>query len=265
MSAPDLAQFSLAGRLAVVVGAASGIGRATAQAFARAGAELVLADRDSDGVEATATAIAASGGQATTRVVDVRERDQLNALADFASERGPLRIWANIAGVISSFPVIEAEPEEVERILSVNLMGTYWGCAAAARAMLPQRTGSIINVSSAGADFPSPGLSAYSISKAAVNMLTRTLAAEVGSQGIRVNSIAPGYIDTPMVTYRFRTADGIDEAAKTEIFTSRAASAALRRVGTPDDIANAMIYLASDASSFVTGQIIRPNGGSVMP
>jgi 3-oxoacyl-[acyl-carrier protein] reductase len=132
--------------------------------------------------------------------------------------------------------------------------------------MSAQKRGSIINISSAGADIAAPDLSAYAMTKAAVNMLTRNLALEVGASGVRVNAIAPGFIDTPMVTYRFRAPDGsIDESKRRQVFDARAAHAALQRIGTPSDIALAMLFLASDASSFMTGQVLRPNGGIVMP
>ena len=113
---------------------------------------------------------------------------------------------------------------------------------------------------------PTNGLSAYTMSKAAVNMLTRTLAVEAGPAGVRVNAVAPGFIDTPMVEYRFRTPTGeVDAAAKERRFSEVSTMIPLARVGQPIDIAMTMLYLASDASNFVTGQVIRPNGGMIMP
>ena len=255
--------FSLAGRLAVVTGAASGIGRQTALTLARAGARIVAADIDGDAVERLAREI---GNGAVGLRVDVADRAQVNDLANHARYVAPIDVWANVAGIIAApAPVCDVDEEVLDRMLAVNLKGTYWGCAAAARVMVPQRRGSIINVSSAGADIPVPGLSVYAMTKAAINMLTRSLAVEVGADGVRVNTIAPGFIDTPMVTYRFTKPDGsIDMAQKEAIFQARAEGTALHMIGEPMDIAFAMLYLASDASRFVTGQVIRPNGGSAM-
>jgi len=266
MDANLLAIFSLEGRGAVVIGAATGIGRETAVTFARAGARVTVADINRDQLDATVEAVRPWCAAVDAVVLDVRDREAVQALADRAAEAGSVDAWANVAGVISASHVADTTPEALARILDVNLKGTYWGCAAAARIMSAQGSGSIINVSSAGADTAPPGLSVYSMSKAAVNMLTRTLATEIGPSGVRVNAVAPGFVDTPMVSYRYVSADGqVDEALREEIFASRAAVTVINRIGQPIDIALAMLYLASDASSFVTGQILRPNGGMVMP
>src|SRR5690606_4289159 len=133
---------------------------------------------------------------------------------------GPLRVWVNAAGIINSpTEVTDVEESTLDKVFSVNLKGTYWGCAKAARLMREAGNGSIINISSAGADIPAQGLSVYAMTKAAVNMLTRTLAMEMGSYGVRVNAVAPGFIDTPMVSYRFVRADGgHNEQAKKALF-----------------------------------------------
>jgi 3-oxoacyl-[acyl-carrier protein] reductase len=179
---------------------------------------------------------------------------------------GRLDVWANVAGVLRPGAIVDTTEADLDATLAVNLKGVYWGCAAAARAMIPRRTGSIINIASAGADVPAPGLSAYALSKAAVLMLTRTLATEVGPHGVRANAVAPGFIDTPMVAHHFTRDDGsLDSAARDAIFKSRAAQSPLAVTGEPSDIALAMLYLAADASRFVTGQTIRPNGGVAMP
>jgi len=262
---PELiAQFSLEGRRAVVVGAASGIGRQAAVTFAQAGARLVLADLDEAGLAETRER--AGGAATTTTVLDVRDRAAMRAFGEQARAEGRVDVWANVAGVLAAFDVVDAEEPDVDRILAVNLKGVYWGCAEAARIMTAQGRGSIINISSAGADAPSPGLSVYVMTKAAVNALTRTLAIEVGPSGVRVNAVAPGYIDTPLVTHRFRTPEGgIDPARREKVFANAASRTVLGRIGAPSDVAMAMLYLASDASSWVTGQVMRPNGGMVMP
>jgi 3-oxoacyl-[acyl-carrier protein] reductase len=257
----DLAEaFSLAGRVAVVTGAASGIGRQTALTFAQAGARVVVADRNENGLRGTATAVADLGGSATVVPVDVADRAAVNELAQRAVAVGSrLDVWVNAAGLLRPSAIVDTTEELMDRQLDVNLKGVYWGCAAAARVMVARGTGSIINVSSAGADLPVPELSVYSLTKAAVNMITRTLAHEVGPHGVRANCIAPGFIDTPMVTDRFRRPDGsMDENRRRELFETRARGSVLGVTGTPTDISLAMLYLACDASRFVTGQILRP-------
>src|SRR5690606_4757221 len=211
------------------------------------------ADRDLAGLGETLAEVARWDPSATLRQVDVRDPAALDALGEAAAAAAaPLDVWANVAGVIAAFEVTEAEPAALDRILDVNLKGTYWGCATAARLMKPRGKGSIINISSAGADIPGPGLSAYAMSKAAVNMLTRTLAHEVGGAGVRVNAVAPGFIDTPMVSYRYRDEAGeIDPRRREEIFASRAAGAVLKRIGAPEEVALAMLYLASDARALI--------------
>jgi len=258
--------FSLAGRRAVLVGAATGIGRQAAITFAQAGASVFIADVNTTELERTADLVRDCGGDVEAKQLDVRKPEEINAFADFVADGGPIDIWANAAGVISLMTVAETDPTELDRILDINLKGVFWCCAAAVRKMLPQRRGSIINISSCGADMPTNGLSAYTMSKAAVNMLTRTLAVEAGPAGVRVNAVAPGFIDTPMVEYRFRTPTGeVDAAAKERRFSEVSTMIPLARVGQPIDIAMTMLYLASDASNFVTGQVIRPNGGMIMP
>jgi 3-oxoacyl-[acyl-carrier protein] reductase len=250
-------QFSLHGRTAVITGAAGGIGRQAAITFTQAGANVLIADVGIAGLEETAAMVAVVP-------TDVSDRDQVNALADAAVKtHGRLDVWANVAGVIRYMNIVDATPEDVEFITKVNLWGTYWGVAAAGRTMA--NGGSIINVSSAGGDMPAPTLSIYAMTKAAVSHLTRCAAVELGANDIRVNAIAPGFTDTPMVQGRWTNADGsIDEAERESYTSTRAAQSPLRTIATPEDQTWAMLYLASDASRFVTGQVIRPNGGVVM-
>ena len=257
-------QFSLHGRTAVITGAAGGIGRQAAITFTQAGANVLIADVGIAGLEETAAMVAAAGGNATIVPTDVSDRDQVNALADAAVKtHGRLDVWANVAGVIRYMNIVDATPEDVEFITKVNLWGTYWGVAAAGRTMA--NGGSIINVSSAGGDMPAPTLSIYAMTKAAVSHLTRCAAVELGANDIRVNAIAPGFTDTPMVHGRWTNADGsIDEAERESYTSTRAAQSPLRTIATPEDQTWAMLYLASDASRFVTGQVIRPNCGVVM-
>lgn len=255
--------FSLDGDVAVVTGAASGIGREAASVFAEAGARLLLIDRDAAGLGETAARLPKTASGVETVVADVSRQAEVAAAAARAVARfGRIDIWANAAGVLGIGTVVDVTEAELDRILAVNLKGTYFGCAEAAKVMRAQGRGAIVNIASAGGEMPAPGLSAYAMSKAAVLMLTKTLAVELGPAGVRVNAVAPGFIDTPMVPQRFTREDGtVDDAVKQAVFADRAGGSPLNATGAPWDIAMAMLYLAADASRFVTGQTLRPNGG----
>ena len=256
--------FSLAGRVAVITGAAGGIGRGAAVTFAQAGADVVIADVGVKGLEGTVDLVRAVGGKVLVRPTDVSDSKDVAALAaDAAREFGHIDVWANVAGIIKYFRITEALEQDVRSIVDVNLLGVYWGVAAAARAMTAG--GSIINITSAGGEIPAPTLSVYGMTKAGVAQLTRTAAAELGPSKIRVNAIAPGFIDTPMVSSYFTNAAGeVDPDAKTAILKARGSQSPLGITGETTDITYAMLYLASDASRFMTGQVMRPNGGVFM-
>ncbi len=264
----DLAQtFALDGRTAVVTGAASGIGRETAIVLARAGAQVVIGDIDAPGLAETTRLVEQAGGTAEAAMANVAVRREIDALAQCAIARfGRIDVWVNCAGTILSRSLLDTEEEDLERVVSVNLEGVYWGCIAAGRAMKESGAGAIINISSGGGEAPVPGLSLYSMTKAAVNMLTRTVAKELGPFGIRANAVAPGWIDTPMGLHSFRDAEGVVQPDQYEAaLRSRGSASPLGLTGLAHDIALAVLYLASDASRFVTGQILRPNGGVAMP
>jgi len=256
--------LSLEGRVAVVTGAASGLGREAARLFSMAGARVVLADLDAEGLVESVARIGEQGGSALVRPTDVADREDVEALADEASNQcGSLDIWVNSAGITLWSGIMDASREQVERIVAVNQLGTYWGCAAAGRVMQAQGTGgAIVNISSTAGESPVPTLSVYGMTKAAVNQVTRVAAKEFGGFGVRVNAVMPGWIDTPMNTSMYRDDEGeIDLAGRERVMTDMAAMSPLGITGEPIDIAMALLYLVSDASRFVTGQILRVSGG----
>jgi 3-oxoacyl-[acyl-carrier protein] reductase len=258
--------FDLSGRVALVTGAGGGIGRTSAEVLAAAGAVVVCADIDRGRAEETAAGITDAGGSAEAAQVDVAERGAISALvATSVAAHGGLHVMCNIAGIMIDSSIIELDPDEFDRILSVNLKGALYGCQAAGKVMVEQRAGSIINMASAAVLAPSDGIGAYAICKAGVAQLTKSMAVEVGRRGVRVNTIAPGFIPTNMTARYYTKPDGtIDEEAKSAVLTPMAKYAPLRRTGLTSDIGYCVLYLASDASSFVTGQLLSPNGGVAM-
>jgi NAD(P)-dependent dehydrogenase (short-subunit alcohol dehydrogenase family) len=252
----------LDGKRAVITGAASGIGEATARLFIAEGAAVVLADTD----ELRGKRIASElGDQARFVTTDVsRETDVDRAVATSVDAFGGLDVMFNNAGVPGSTGGIEEiEVETWDRTIAVHLRGVFLGIRAAARIMRPQGHGSIVNTSSVAASRANMAGHDYSAAKAAITHLTETTANELGEHGIRVNAVCPGAIATSI----FGRAAGLDseEAQRTiEFMASVLGDAApIRRVGRPADIAETVLWLASDASGFVTGQAIAVDGGLI--
>jgi len=259
--------FRVDGKVAVVTGAGSGIGRSSALALAGAGAEVVCADIQHDTAQSTADQIIAAGGRAEAVALDVSIRTDVDALAvRIAAERGGIHVWCNIAGIMVEGPFLDAPEDDLDRILSVNLKGVFFGCQAAGRVMVTQpEGGSIINASSAAADTPSANIVSYAICKAGVVQMTKSLAYEVGKKHVRVNAVAPGFVLTGMTGRYFVRPDGtVDEEMQEAVMAPMRKFTPLRSIGEPEDIAAAVLYLASDASRFMTGQVLRPNGGVAM-
>ncbi|MGX1133600.1 3-oxoacyl-[acyl-carrier protein] reductase [Streptomyces glaucescens] len=248
--------YDLTARTAFVTGAAGGIGRASAVLLSDAGATVHCADLDAQGLRETAALIEERGGTARTHPLDVTDRGALRQ-AMATCER--LDVLAAIAGIMHSSPVLDTLDADLDRVLDVNFKGVLYACQEAARLMLARGTGgSIVTMASGAVDTGAPGLLCYGVAKAAVVQLTKTLATELGGHGIRANAIAPGWTRTPMTARH-------DDETRSRTEAAMARMSPLGRVGTPEDIAHAVLYLACDASSFTTGQILRPNGGVAMP
>jgi NAD(P)-dependent dehydrogenase (short-subunit alcohol dehydrogenase family) len=245
----------LEGRVVLVTGAASGIGRATAERMAREGARLVCADVQAEPLDAIVKSLVAQGAEAEGRLCDVADPEQVAATVAFAVERfGRLDCLCNIAGILLMEHFHETSPESWRRILDVNLTGTYLMCRAALPHLLASR-GCIVNASSTSALAGLPYGAAYGASKAGVLALTRALAVEYGKQGLRANAVCPGSIKTPMTT-RGGLPDDVD-------FKLLQRAMALDVPRGPETVAGVIAMLASDDGAHVNGESIRVDGGTL--
>ena len=265
-TADVLSAFDLTGRTAVVTGGASGIGEATAQVLAGAGANVVAGDIDGEGAQRTVEGIVGAGGAAVALRTDVTSKADVDALVDLGvSEFGRVDAVVNVAGIAMDGLIKDATEEQFDRVMAINAKGTLFGCQAALRVMAEQGSGSIVNVSSTAIDTPAPKYGLYAMTKAAVAQLTMTLAIEAGRYGIRVNTIAPGATVTPFTARHAYNPDGTLNPQAYDMFVDAMRKLSpLRLVGEAVDQAYLILFLVSNASRFCTGQMWRANGGQAI-
>lgn len=247
-------RIDLSDRVAVVTGASRGIGRACAITFAEAGAHVVLSAREAAALEETAASIRAAGGTCSIVAGDLADPAFVEALMrGVLRDHGRLDVLLNNAGALSDGLMGMIKPEQMSASLQVNLVAAIQASHLAARLMTRRRSGSIINMSSIMGVQGAAGQTVYAAGKAGLIGLTKSAAKELAPSGVRVNAIAPGLIDTDMLS-------GLTEEKKTE----RIASVSMRRAGTPDEVADVALFLASDLSRYVTGQVIGVDGGMII-
>lgn len=243
-------------KTAVVTGAGSGLGRAACERFAEEGAWIVAADIDVDAAQETIGLVedVGSGGQAVE--LDVRDAEAVHAAVDAVAEDRGLDVILNNAGISHERADVETiDAATRDRVIDVNVKGVWNGCHAAIPHLKEQGSGAIVNTASLAGVIGSPGAAAYSLSKGAVVNFTRAVAAEVGSHGVRANAVCPAVTETPLVTA------GRSEEEWAALRDRMAEEYPLGRLGRPEDIANAMLYLASDEAAWVTGHALVVDGG----
>jgi NAD(P)-dependent dehydrogenase (short-subunit alcohol dehydrogenase family) len=249
--------MSMEARVAIVTGAASGMGKATALRFARDGHAVGVLDIDGDGADAVTADIIGAGGKAVTLKADLADRGQIEeAVAKARATLGPVTIIVNNAALESFAPVADIVEAEWDKLMNVNLKGAFLLIQTVLSDMVAAGWGRIINVSAFGAQVGAPNMALYTATKGGVISMTRSMAVELGRQGITVNSVSPGFIDTPMAR---RAIDGDLFPVPYEQII---ASYPIPRLGRPEEIAAACAFFASDDAGYVTGQLLGVNGGT---
>ena len=247
--------MSLTGRVVLVTGGAQGIGAAVADAMAEAGASVAIGDSNGDGAAETAGRVAKEHGGRTLGVtMDITSRTSVDAaMVEIERELGPLAVVVNNAGIDIIKPFVESTPDEWERIIAVNLVGTLHVCQSALTGMIERNDGAIVNFASDAARVGSSGEAVYSATKGGIVAFSKTLARETARYGIRVNCICPGPTDTALLAQ-------FDQKLRDAL----ARSIPMRRVAEPDDIAPTAVFLAGDGARYITGQTISVSGGLTM-
>ena len=246
---PFSSLFDLTGKRIIVIGAGSGIGQAGAMALAGHGAEVLCADVSEEAADRAAADIVAGGGAATSGHVDIGDSASINALFD---SFGHLDVLITTPAINVRKRLLEVTEEEIQRVLSLNLIGAFHAMTAAGRLMADSGGGSIVAISSIRSQVVEPGQGVYAATKAGVLQMVRTLAAELGPQGVRVNALAPGVVETPLTEQIKNQPDW---------YEAYAAKGALGRWAQPIEMAGPIVFLASEASSFVTASLLVADGG----
>jgi len=249
--------FSLQGKIALITGASQGIGEVIARQLASQGAFAVcasLASTEAD-LQKVVAGIQADGGQADYVLLDMRDGDSIRAAVATVVERhGALHILVNNAGITKDKLMIQMKEEEFELVLDINLKGAWLATQAAAKPMMKQRWGRVINIASVVGQMGNAGQSNYVASKAGLIGLTKTVAREFASRNVTCNAVAPGYIATAMT-----------DVLSDEVKAGFTAQIPLGRMGTAVDVANAVVFLATEEAGYMTGQVLSVNGGMLMP
>jgi 3-oxoacyl-[acyl-carrier protein] reductase len=246
--------LELKGKIALVTGAAQGIGRAIALLLAQKGADIVISDINLEKAEEMAKEIEALGRKAMAIKVDVANTNDVERMVEAILERfGQIDILVNNAGIARDKLILRMTEEDWDSVLNVNLRGTFNCTKAVIKHMSKQRKGKIVNIASVVGEMGNVGQANYSASKAGVIGFTKTIAREFAQRGINVNAIAPGYIETPMT-----------EALTEKVKEGLRRMIPMERLGRPEDVAQAVLFLVSEASSYITGQVLNVNGGIYM-
>jgi len=245
-------QYSFTGKVALITGAGSGIGEATARLLAQNGLKVVVSDFNTEATERVAESITISGGQAIANTTDVAQQDQVQAAVNFAvAQFGELHYAVNNAGISGNYaPLGHQDSEDWERVTSINLDGVYYGLRCQIPAILQSGGGAIVNISSVAGLVGMPGIAAYVAAKHGVAGLTKSAALDYAKQGIRINSVHPGAIETPILI-----------PVNDEVRPLLMAAHPMGRFGAPDDIAHAVAFLLSDAAGYITGTQLAVDGG----
>jgi 3-oxoacyl-[acyl-carrier protein] reductase len=245
---------SLEGKVALVTGGSRGIGRGIALALARDGAEIIVTARTTDAAEATAEAIRESGGRARSVALDIAEAESVGATAgSLLDHYGKIPILVNNAGITADNLLLRMKPEDWDRVIQTNLSGVYRLCRALVPSMVRARYGRIVNISSVVGSIGNAGQANYAAAKAGIEAFGRSLARELASRNVTVNSVAPGFIDTDMTR-------GLDDKTRKALLEQ----VPLGRLGTVEDVAAAVRFLVGDGGDYVTGTTIHVNGGMYM-
>jgi len=249
-------------KVAIVTGSARGIGKAIALALAGEGAHVVVAEINADGVASTAQDVTRLGRTALPAIVDVsKSADVARMMQATVEKHGRIDILVNDAAVVNNTPVLELSEQDWNRVVAINLTGVFLCCKQAAAAMVQQRSGRIINISSLAGQFGAPGQAVYTATKHAVIGLTKVLACELGQYGITANAVCPGNTDTEMVRSVFAARAAARGQTVEQVVGEITAKTPMRRIGRPEDVAQVVVFLSSDAGGYITGQSINVCGG----